>query len=106
MSTFARYRPGPLPGEPGPEWWGLTWRLSCPECGHEGIDRDTSGAPNDHEAVTIQPDRDGYYSPIGTKGGYVQIDLMCEGGAHRCSLIVANHKGEEVIGLVRRGADQ
>lgn len=79
------------------------WQLHCPQCGSDAIDRsvgDSSGP--DHEAVTIQPDRDGYESPIGTRGGYVNIALTCSRG-HGFALVIANHKGAEFIGVVQNG---
>jgi hypothetical protein len=73
------YPQGSFPlARPGHDHWGLTWALLCPECGG-AIDRDHD-AGGDHEAITIQPDRDDYDSPIGTRGGYVRIDLHCWGG--------------------------
>lgn len=49
----------------------------------------------------VFPDRDDYDSPIGTRGGYVQIDLQCSDG-HHFALVIGNHKGAEIIGLARR----
>jgi hypothetical protein len=78
----------------------LQWLLCCPTCGEEAVDRAgwTQGG-GDHEAVTIQPDRDDYDSPIGTRGGYLRVDLECVAG-HGFALIVANHKGAEYLGVV------
>jgi hypothetical protein len=47
----------------------------------------------------VHPDHDDYDSPIGTRGGYVRVDLECSGG-HSYALIVASHKGAEFLGLV------
>jgi hypothetical protein len=54
--------------------------------------------------VTVHPDRNDYDSPVGTRGGYVRIDLVC-GAGHAFSLIIGNHKDTEVIGLVQRRED-
>jgi hypothetical protein len=51
----------------------------------------------------MEPDRDEYVSPVGTRGGFVKIDLSCSAG-HRFDLVIGNHKGAEIIGIVR-GAD-
>jgi hypothetical protein len=75
----------------------LQWQLRCPECGDENVDRENY-AP-DHEAVAIQPDRDDYDSPIGTRGGYVQVSLQCSYG-HPFAVVIANHKGAEFIGVL------
>lgn len=80
----------------------LQWQLCCPECGEDVVDR--AGFVPDHEAVTIQPDRDGYDSPLGTRGGYLRVDLSCVAG-HAFALIIANHKGAEFIGVMPAGAD-
>ncbi|MGA2828723.1 MAG: hypothetical protein ABSF03_21685 [Streptosporangiaceae bacterium] len=82
----------------------LQWQLSCPVCGEDAVDRVgwTQGS-GDHEAVTMQPDRDDYGSPIGTRGGYLRVDLECVVG-HGFALIVANHKGAEFVGVVPAGA--
>ena len=53
----------------------------------------------DHSAVTVQPDRDRYDCPIGTRGGYVSIELRCLAG-HRFDMVIANHKGAEYLGIV------
>lgn len=100
---------------------GLYWQLKmfCPECGNE-VEQwgpwgeawsDAAGqhAPvpdkpadtGDHTAVTVHPDRDDYDSPIGTRGGFTQIDLTCPAG-HKFALIIANHKGSQFIAAVRR----
>jgi len=114
MSEFVRYtdraaatRLGyPQPKGPLPltDYDGdqLSWALLCPECGEMGIDRPDLGG--DHASVTVHPDRDDYDSPVGTRGGYVRIDLVCCAG-HAFSLIIGNHKGTEVIGLVQRRED-
>jgi hypothetical protein len=81
---------------------GMHWLLHvpCPECGAPGVAQTGPGAyGRDHEAVTVHPDRDKYDSPIGTCGGYTQIDLRCALG-HRFALIIANHKSDEYIGTV------
>jgi hypothetical protein len=76
---------------------GVGGQLRCPECGETNIDRKDY---SDSGAVTVFPDRDDFDSPIGTRGGYVQIELFCING-HRFALVIANHKGEEMIGLAR-----
>jgi hypothetical protein len=53
----------------------------------------------DHHAVTVHPDQDAYASPIGTRGGYVDVRLWCAAG-HAFSLVVANHKGAQFIAVV------
>jgi hypothetical protein len=84
--------------EPRPKY--LLWELRCPECGEIGVEQ--MGRGGDHEAVTLHPDRDAYESPINTRGGYVRIELFCPSG-HGFDLIIANHKGAEVIGIVPVG---
>ncbi|MEO5876307.1 MAG: hypothetical protein ABIS86_16610 [Streptosporangiaceae bacterium] len=54
----------------------LQWEVCCPECGIKEIER--SGP--DHEAVTVEPDRDTYSGPLGTRGGYVNVDLYSAAG--------------------------
>ena len=76
----------------------LEWQLHCPECGTNAVER--QGFEGDHGAVTVHQDRDEYSSPIGTRGGYVDIALEC-GYGHAFRLVVANHKGFEFIGTVR-----
>jgi hypothetical protein len=90
----------------------LTWRVQCPQCSAPEIERgaldETGSLPydpdddsgGDHTAVTVHPDRDAHDSPIGTRGGYVEIRLWC-GAGHNFRLIVANHKGAEYIAAVR-----
>jgi hypothetical protein len=84
---------------------GLHWLLHmpCPECGEFTIEQTGPGNGDDygldHTAVTVHPDRDSYDSPIGTRGGYTEVDLWCPAG-HHFALIIANHKGEEFIGCV------
>lgn len=92
------YPDGPFPGQSS-SFPGCTWELACPECGDRSIDRDNP-AGGDHRAVVVYPDRDDYDSPIGTRGGYVQIDLQCSDG-HHFALVIGNHKGAEIIGLAR-----
>ena len=82
--------------EDGADW--LSWRLACPECGSGSVDRHGGDAA----AVTVHPDRDHYDSPIGTRGGYVSVALLCPAG-HGFDLIIANHKGAEFIGIVPAG---
>lgn len=92
---------------------GMQWRLHCPECGAEEIERGdfdeaTGQAPydpdddsgGDEASVTVHPDNDSYDSPFGTRGGYVEVRMWCAGG-HAFRLIVANHKGAEFIGVLR-----
>ncbi|MEU9787790.1 hypothetical protein AB0H92_43730 [Streptomyces phaeochromogenes] len=79
--------------------WNMKWRLKCPACGIDEVERaDETG---DHEAVTVQPDRDDYDSPLGTRGGYVRVDLTCSDG-HGFAFIMGNHKGAEFVGVVHR----
>jgi hypothetical protein len=83
----------------------LTWQLCCPNCGSDVVDRSVYGGyGGDHDAVAIEPDKDDYVSPIGTRGGFVQIDLVCS-ASHRFNLIIANHKGAEFIGVVSASLD-
>ncbi|MFF4407217.1 hypothetical protein [Streptomyces sp. NPDC001404] len=77
--------------------WNMRWQLACPACGSDVVDR--AGYAPDHEAVTVHPDRDEYDSPLGTRGGYVRIDLEC-GEGHGFAFIVGNHKGAEFVGIV------
>jgi hypothetical protein len=87
--------------EPAPQWqWKapLAWQINCPTCGDSTMDRIAFAAP-DHEAVTLHPDRDEYDSPIGTRGGYVRVELVCRDGHHH-ALILANHKGHEILALI------
>lgn len=81
---------------------GVYWMLHmpCPECGEAGVEpTGPDEGDGDHRAVTVHPDRDEYDSPIGTRGGYTQIDLWCPVG-HQFALIIANHKGDEYIGAI------
>jgi hypothetical protein len=85
--------------EPAPQWqWKapLAWQINCPTCGDSTMDRIAFAAP-DHEAVTLHPDRDEYDSPIGTRGGYVRVELVCRDDH---ALILANHKGHEILALI------
>ncbi|MBO8191382.1 hypothetical protein ITI46_06700 [Streptomyces oryzae] len=75
------------------------WQLNCPACGNEEVEQADVGS--DHEAVTVQPDRDSYESPLGTRGGYVRVDLTCSNG-HGFAFIMGNHKGAEFVGVVPR----
>ncbi|MFF4952566.1 hypothetical protein [Streptomyces chattanoogensis] len=84
--------------------WSMRWQLMCPACGAGEVEN-VDYAP-DHEAVTVHPDRDEYDSPIGTRGGYVRVDLECSAGGHGFALIVGNHKGAEFVGVVPRVRDQ
>jgi hypothetical protein len=77
----------------------MRWQLMCPACGTDAVDRAASSS--DEESVTVHPDRDGYDSPIGTRGGYVRIDLTCAQG-HGFALVVGNHKGSEIVGVIPR----
>ncbi|MBD0671646.1 hypothetical protein [Streptomyces sp. CBMA156] len=77
--------------------WSRQWQLMCPACGDEIIDRANRGP--DHESVTVSPDRDEYDSPLGTRGGYVRIDLECSGG-HSFAFVIGNHKGAEFLGVI------
>ncbi|MBA6433870.1 hypothetical protein [Streptomyces sp. GMR22] len=51
--------------------------------------------------MTVQPDGDDYDSPLGTRGGYVRVDLTCSSG-HGFAFIMSNHKGAEFVGVVAR----
>lgn len=51
--------------------------------------------------MTVQPDRDGYDSPMETRGGYVRIALDCA-ASHPFELVIANHKGAAYVGVVLR----
>lgn len=90
--------------EPGASFGGatgLSWQVNCPQCEppQQGVDRyGMEGYGPDHEAVTVHPDRDEYESPMGTRGGRVEIKLTCVYG-HYFTLIIANHKGAEFIGI-------
>jgi hypothetical protein len=74
--------------------------LTCPICGTEQIERNCEGG--DHNAVHVHKDRDDYDSPVGTRGGYVEIALCCASG-HPFDLVIGNHKGAEVIAWVVPG---
>ena len=79
----------------------LYWQLQvpCPDCGQIGVEQPGPWAEawsdaarrhdplparpddtGDHTAVTVHRDRDDYDSPVGTRGGFTQIDLTCPGG--------------------------
>lgn len=88
-----------VPTDSAPGSWNLQWKLMCPACGICEVERAADGG--DHGAVTVQPDRDDYDSPLGTRGGYVRVDLTCAAG-HGFAFIVGNHKGEEFVGVVPR----
>ncbi|MFJ6759514.1 hypothetical protein ACIQNK_31425 [Streptomyces sp. NPDC091273] len=77
--------------------WNKRWQVQCPACGIQEIERAMDGG--DHESVAVHPDRDDYDSPLGTRGGYVRVDLACAAG-HGFALIIGNHKGAEYIGVV------
>lgn len=88
-----------VPTDSASESWNLQWKLMCPACGISEVEQAAAGG--DHGAVTVQPDRDDYDSPLGTRGGYVRVDLTCAAG-HGFALIVGNHKGEEFVGVIPR----
>jgi hypothetical protein len=92
MSNAEILEPAQLPGS------AAAWQLSCPACGAAEIEQGSRSGP-DHTAVTIQPDRDGYDSPIGTRGGFVSIALDCAAG-HAFELVIANHKGAEYVAVI------
>lgn len=71
-------------------------QLCCPVCGNDAIDRLDY---DDVKSVIVHADRDDYDSPAGTRGGWVQVQLYCQGG-HCFDLLVANHKGSEFMSLV------
>jgi|GEM_PF-6381164 len=88
-----------VPAESASGSWNMQWQLKCPACGSGEVERaDVAG---DHEAVTVHPDRDSYDSPLGTRGGYVRVDLTCSDG-HGFAFIMGNHKGAEFVGVVPR----
>ena len=71
--------------------------LLCPVCGdHVEQDQDAPGS------IVVHPDRDEYESPIGTRGGFTKIELFCAGG-HGFDLIIGNHKGSQMFGVVSAG---
>ncbi|WFB08279.1 hypothetical protein LRS74_15370 [Streptomyces sp. LX-29] len=88
-----------VPTESAPGSWNLQWKLMCPACGITEVERAADGG--DHGSVTVHPDRDAYDSPLGTRGGYLQVDLTCAAG-HGFAFIMGNHKGEEFVGVVPR----
>ncbi|ADI09732.1 hypothetical protein SBI_06612 [Streptomyces bingchenggensis BCW-1] len=49
----------------------------------------------------MQPGRGDYDSPLGTRGGYVRVDLTCSNG-HSFAFIVGNHNGAEFVGVAPR----
>lgn len=67
------------------------WDIRCPECGDSNVEENPA---------QVFPDRDEYDSPIHTRGGYVQINLICSGGGHHFALVVANHKGAERLEVI------
>lgn len=91
----------------------LIWQLACPECAALEIERGSfdeeagevaydpdDERSSDETSVTVHPDRDSYSSPIGTRGGFVEIRMWC-GAGHAFQLVVANHKGAEYVAVVR-----
>jgi hypothetical protein len=94
MADAEILEPAELPGA------AAAWQLSCPLCGADEVEQGPRAGP-DHTAVTVQPDRDGYDGPVGTRGGYVSIALDCAAG-HAFELVIANHKGAEYVGVVLR----
>lgn len=79
--------------------WNKQWQVQCPACGIQEIERANDGG--DHESVAVHPDRDERDSPLGTRGGYVRVDLTCAAG-HGFAFIIGNHKGAEFVGVVPR----
>ncbi|MEV4942210.1 hypothetical protein [Streptomyces zaomyceticus] len=79
--------------------WNQQWQVHCPACGIPEIERAKDGG--DHESVAVHPDRDAFDSPLGTRGGYVRIDLTC-GAGHGFAFIIGNHKGAEIVGVIAR----
>jgi hypothetical protein len=75
-----------------------SWLLHCPVCHSADVEQGLRSG-GDHAAVTVQPDRDSYDSPIGTRGGYLSVTLSCADG-HDFDLVIANHKGAEYLGVV------
>lgn len=88
-----------VPAESTGGSWNMRWQLNCPACGNDAVDR--ADVADDHEAVTVQPDRDDYDSPLGTRGGYLRVDLTCSNG-HGFAFIMGDHKGAEFVGVVPR----
>ncbi|MFE9976090.1 hypothetical protein ACFYRD_36605 [Streptomyces hirsutus] len=92
----------------------LVWQLACPQCAAPEIERgdfdeesgsvpydsDDDSPGGDETSVTVHPDRGEYASPVGTRGGFVEIRMWCAGG-HAFQLVVANHKGAEYVAVVR-----
>lgn len=71
------------------------WQVvRCPRCESDTIEEDP-------DSVTIFPDRDEYDSPIGTRGGYVNVDLRCSGCSCAFTFTVGNHKGRQVFACSR-----
>jgi hypothetical protein len=86
----------PVPREGGA--WSMQWQVKCPACGIEEVEQ---GEGPDHEAVTVHLDRDSPGSPLGTRGGFVSVELTCAAG-HGFDFIISNHKGAEFVGVVPR----
>jgi hypothetical protein len=86
-----------LDGVFAPHQGECKWQVCCPMCQNENVDRDGEGG--DHTAVTTHEDNDEYGCPLGTRGGWTEVRYTC-GNGHSFSLLVANHKGAEYIGLV------
>lgn len=76
----------------------MQWQVKCPACGIEEVEQ---GEGPDHEAATVHPDRDGHGSPLGTRGGFVSVELACAAG-HGFDFIISNHEGAEFVGVVPR----
>lgn len=74
----------------------LQWQVQCPVCATSNVEREPF--MDDDASVTLHPDKDDYASPIGTRGGFVEVNLACE-SQHRFQIIVANHKGAEFVGV-------
>ncbi len=68
----------------------MRWQLKCPACGNDEV-----------EQADVQPGRGDYDSPLGTRGGYVRVDLTCSNG-HSFAFIVGNHNGAEFVGVAPR----
>lgn len=88
-----------VPSETTASPW--VWSVMCPACGDGNVDRyGPEGFGPDEQAVTVHPDKDEYGSPIGTRGGWVTVDLLCAACGHYFALVLANHKGAERVGIV------
>lgn len=56
------------------------------------------GAGLDYEAVTVHSDRDSQGGPLGTRSGFISVELTCAAG-HGSDFIIGNHKRAEFVGV-------